>query len=211
MKKYILFLLIALCLPVSIMADTVENIETGSSNDSDEGILLEVTDLETTLSLEGMEISDPNYLEEQTQANIYMFRGSGCSHCRDFLTFLNDSLAEYGKYFRLRAYEVWENDDNAKLMEDAAEVLDTEIEGVPFIIIGKEYFFGYSESMKDDIIAAIKKEYEAEEKTNIIDLVDEADLNKKDQDFPIIICVGLVIVGLVVAIVWAKNKTKEAN
>ena len=36
------------------------------------------------------------YAENDNQVTLYLFRGSGCSHCHDFLEFLNNNLAENG-------------------------------------------------------------------------------------------------------------------
>ena len=84
MKKIVLMILLLLCMPHELKA-------------------LEVTNLEETLAREGITQNEVEYSENEKQATIYLFRGSGCSHCYDFLTFLNETLGENGQYFKLRA------------------------------------------------------------------------------------------------------------
>ena len=60
---------------------------------------------------------------ESKKINVYIFRGEGCPHCEEALEFF-DSLEkdeEYSKYYNLVKYEVWNNKDNAKLMEEVAK------------------------------------------------------------------------------------------
>ena len=71
-----------------------------------------------------------------------------------------DSISkEYGKYFKLNKFEVWENEDNAKLMEQFANKMGDEISGVPYIVIGNRTFKGFGEKHKEAIKDAIKEQY----------------------------------------------------
>lgn len=126
------------------------------------------TNLNDTLTAESIS-TNSDYTESDNQAVIYLFRGHGCSHCAEFLTFLSTlSKTEYGQYFKLRAYEVWYNTANSSLMSSVATSLNTTASGVPFIVIGSKYFSGYSSSMDDEIKAAIKAEYDATTKTDAV-------------------------------------------
>ena len=105
-------------------------------------------------------ISD--YKETDDQAVIYLFRGDGCGYCRAFLTFLGEIAEEYGKYFKLVSFEVWNDSTNNALMEKVASVTKVEAGGVPYIIIGEKVFGGYATdgSMDNEIKAAIMAQYE---------------------------------------------------
>lgn len=112
-----------------------------------------------TLAAEEMEIQNANYTENDEQITIYLFRGQGCSFCRSFLTFLNSISNDYGKYFKLVSYEVWYDNDNAKLMSDISTFLGEPAGGVPYIIIGNTVFGGYNTRYDDQIKEAITNEY----------------------------------------------------
>jgi cell division protein FtsL len=98
------------------------------------------------------------YSENDDQAIIYLFRGNGCGYCRAFLTFLNGITSEYGKYFKLVSYEVWNDQTNAALLDSVSNYLDNPAYGVPYIIIGDKVFAGYASDYDEDI------------KTTIVDL-----------------------------------------
>jgi len=112
-----------------------------------------------TLEVEEMELINKDYEENDKQVTIYFFRGQGCGYCRNFLTFLNSISEEYGKYFKVVSFEVWNNKDNKKLMKKVANIMYEEAGGVPYIIIGDEVFPGYISSWDEDIKAAIKEQY----------------------------------------------------
>jgi len=101
-----------------------------------------------------------NYKETDDQAIVYMFRGQGCSFCRAFLTYMNSISKEYGKYFKMVSFEVWNDSKNAELFEKVAKVTGEEAGGVPYIIIGEKVFGGYAESYNEDIKKAIMAQYE---------------------------------------------------
>ena len=99
-----------------------------------------------TLKAEGMEIENKNYKETNDQAIVYMFRGQGCGYCRKFLTFINSISKEYGKYFKLISFEVWNDSQNSALFNRMSSVTGVPTEGVPYVIIGSKVFDGYAES-----------------------------------------------------------------
>lgn len=155
MKKKILILLIAMMAFFPCFAKAEEN-------------MYHATNLEQALTEEGIEHDLSGYAETDEQAIIYLFRGSGCGYCRSFLTFLNSIVPEYGKYFRVESYEVWQDVDNIPLLNGFSKTLKLEVEGVPFIVIGNQYFPGYASTYDDRIKKAIMDEYENKNKNNMI-------------------------------------------
>ena len=104
-------------------------------------------------TLENINLDDVSYDEDKV--NIYFFWGSTCPHCKEEFAFFDEIEDEYGKYYNLHAYEVWENTDNLKIMNTFAQALSEEATGVPYTIIGDESFAGFSEFSKDEFIEAI--------------------------------------------------------
>ncbi len=156
MKKKILFLLIAMVLLFPWQAKAEES-------------LYHSKNLEEVLTEEGIEHNLDGYTETEDQAIIYLFRGNGCGYCRSFLMFLNEIVPEYGKYFRVVSYEVWQDADNFPLLNGFSKTLEVEVGGVPFIVIGDQYFTGYADLYDDKIKKAIMEEYENKNKNNIIE------------------------------------------
>lgn len=115
--------------------------------------------LEETLTREKIEYNLEEYKETSDQIIIYMFRGDRCSYCQKFLNFLNENVKEYGKYFKLRSFEIWHNENNAALMEDVAEHFNKTTRGVPLIVIGEKVFQGYNSSYDEEILETITNYY----------------------------------------------------
>ena len=116
-------------------------------------------DLKETLADDSIEESFENYSPSKDAITIYLFRGKGCGYCHAFLEFLNSITEEYGKYFTLTSYEVWNNADNAELMDEVSNYLDNPAGGVPYIVIGDKVFAGYASDYDEGIKEAIKELY----------------------------------------------------
>ena len=106
--------------------------------------------------------------EETTKdkINVYVFTKDGCPYCEKAKTFLNSITDEYGKYFNLVVYEVydaeWNANENLKnVMDTVAKEFGDKVNGVPYIVIGNEASWpGYQSAFDNDIKKAIKKAYE---------------------------------------------------
>ena len=49
---------------------------------------------------------------DHEKVKVYLFRGAGCSHCYDFLTYFADKYETYDDYFEIVTYESWNNSTN---------------------------------------------------------------------------------------------------
>ena len=134
------------------------------------------TDLTETLNELKLEKKYRNYTPNEDAITIYLFYGDSCIHCHHFLEFLSSIADEYGKYFNLKAYEVWQDEKNHDLMDSVSDYLGKPAGGVPYIVIGKTAINGYGESSGDRIKQAIKELYDTK-KEERYDVLDE--INKK--------------------------------
>lgn len=87
----------------------------------------------------------PNNISAKEKVEIYFFYGSTCPHCAKEKEMLYD-LTDKNDNIIIHAYEVYNSKENQELMKKKAEELNTTVSGVPFTIIGEEYFVGYSET-----------------------------------------------------------------
>lgn len=199
MKKVVLAILISvLCfVPFNVKAEEIE---------------YKTLNLDEALKEENIEHNFSNYKETDDQAIIYLFRGKGCTYCKKFLTYLNSIVDEYGKYFKVVSYEVWYDNNNATLMEKVGTYLNKKAEGVPFIVIGDKVFGGYSESYNDQIIDAIKKQYDSKNEYDVMKKIKEdnntKEINSSDTTALIIIVNLFFIAAATVIIVLFNNKNK---
>ena len=156
-----LMLLVVLLLGVVIMPTTTKA-ET----------VYKTLNLKEALAEEQLEEKFKSYKETDDQAIIYLFRGKGCGYCRSFLEFLNSITDEYGKYFKVVSYEVWNDSTNSTLLNDVSAFLGQPAGGVPYIVIGEKVFAGYASSYDDEIKATIKELYNTK-KENRYDVMEE--------------------------------------
>ena len=118
------------------------------------------SDFETALNKVGIKKTFNKYFPNEDAITIYLFYSSTCSRCHEFLEFMNSITSEYGKYFKMAAFEVYSNQDNTNLMDEVASYLDKKASGVPYIVIGNKVFRGYSNVYEADIKKAIMDLYE---------------------------------------------------
>lgn len=167
MKKVLGYIVAALLLVMPIVTFAAEKIDLAN---------YKTMNLKETLDQEDIKMTDTGYTETDDQINIYLFRGNGCGYCRAFLTYLEGITKEYGKYFKLVSFEVWNDADNAELLDAIGSFLGQEASGVPYIVIGDQVFPGYAESYNEGIEQAIKTLYDTE-KSKRYDVFEE--YNKK--------------------------------
>ncbi|MBR7042197.1 MAG: hypothetical protein IKI04_01720 [Bacilli bacterium] len=120
-------------------------------------------DFEGALKEEEIEPKFENYKPNEDAITIYMFRGKGCGYCRAYLEFMNSITNEYGKYFKMETYEVWNDTANAELLDKVSTYLGESAGGVPYIVIGDKVFGGYASQYDDAIKEAITTLYNTKE------------------------------------------------
>lgn len=107
---------------------------------------------------------------DHEKVKVYLFRGEGCSHCYDFLTYFIDTYKDYEDYFEIVVYESWKNSANQELMlavkEKVGEDVDT---AVPFIVVGSNYeITGFNDEIGEEIIETALKEYQSDKYSDVV-------------------------------------------
>jgi thiol-disulfide isomerase/thioredoxin len=87
--------------------------------------------------------------------NLYLFYGEGCPHCGKEREFLNELQEEYGDQIRVLEFEIYHNDENAALLDKTSEILDAQVQGVPFLVLGDQYFTGFGSATSQQITQTI--------------------------------------------------------
>ncbi len=155
----------------------------------------------------------PFAVDAKEKINVYLFRGEGCPHCQEAEEFFDSINGEYGKYYNLVDYETWYDESNASLMEKVAKELDDEIEGVPYIIIGKKTWNGYASNLDDEIKKAIKDEYnkDSKDRYDVIEKVGgskpASEKSNVSGDILAILIIVLVVGGVITGIIFARKKS----
>ena len=120
--------------------------------------------------------------QESKKINIYVFWGSGCPHCEELFRFLESIRSNYGKYYNVYGFEVWDNEENGKIMDSFKEEFKEETgkRSVPYFIIGDEPFIGYPSSMNREIKETIRTKYKNRKEINKFEniLENKEEINK---------------------------------
>ena len=207
MKKNVLIVIFILCLLVlPIKTEALKY----------KGVDYKTLNLDEALTEEEIEHDFSNYKESDKQVTIYLFRGKGCAYCRAFLTHLNDIVDDMGKYFKVVSFEVWNDANNAELMDEVNEFLNAKANGIPFYIIGDKTFVGYGESYDEDIKAAIMDAYNSKDKYDVFKEMNKP-LPKEISNSTVLIwtivliVISTTIIVTVTSVEYSLNKKKLIN
>ena len=83
-----------------------------------------------------------NVSAKEKEITLYFFHGDGCPHCAAEDEFLKNNKEEF-KNLKIVKYEIWNNDENRKLLDNVAAKFDMEVKGIPFNVIGNTIIKGY--------------------------------------------------------------------
>ncbi|MFA6307477.1 MAG: hypothetical protein WCS88_02210 [Patescibacteria group bacterium] len=84
----------------------------------------------------------PLYSQAQNIPELYFFYSESCPHCHKESIFLDTLETEYANDLKINRLEI-SNAENLSLMLKMAADLDATVSGVPFTVIGDQYFIGY--------------------------------------------------------------------
>ncbi|PLX25920.1 hypothetical protein C0580_00985 [Candidatus Parcubacteria bacterium] len=99
----------------------------------------------------------PSFAMAEEKEELHFFWQIGCPHCAKEEIFLEGIEEKYGDYLEIKRYEISREPENIKLLQQFGKDLGVDIKGVPFTVVGEEYFVGYlsDETTGSDIEAAI--------------------------------------------------------
>jgi len=80
--------------------------------------------------------------QEEQKTTLYFFWSQTCPHCKEEKAFLT-SLKEKYPNLIIQDFEVSRQPENQTLLKKVGEKLEIEISGIPFTIIGENYFTGF--------------------------------------------------------------------
>ena len=171
-----------------------------------------VMNFDEVLTEEGIEHDFSNYSESDDKITIYFFRGKGCKFCRAFLSYLNDIVPEYGKYFNVVAYDVWNDRNSDELLDEVSEFLNQPSEGIPYAIIGDTVFNGYSTDYDEAIKEAIKKEYNKKKRYDVLFEMKEAKEEENKVDFtPVYVTCGIISLVTISSFVYSAIRINKLS
>lgn len=122
---------------------------------------------------------------EENKINLYLFKGDGCPHCAEEEKWLEDIKEKYKDYINIYKFEVWYNDDNAKMLDEVKKKFDSHSTSIPFTIIGEYYYTGFSEVTASEIENKIK-EYADLEHNSSINLPILGSVDSKSVSLPLV-------------------------
>lgn len=93
--------------------------------------------------------------------NLYFFWAQGCPHCLREKSFLDKMGKKYAG-LRIHSFEVSGHRENLELLHRVADRLQVEVTGIPFTVVGRDYFVGwqFEETSGAALEAAIRKNLE---------------------------------------------------
>lgn len=103
------------------------------------------------------DIVGPLLNEETDKITLYLFYGKECPHCEDEMKFLKDIEKKYKDYLIIKKFETWHDTNNNDLLLKVKEKLGVTDKGVPFTVIGEDYYSGYADSTGKKIESSIIK------------------------------------------------------
>ena len=116
---------------------------------------------------------------DEGKINLYFFRMDGCPHCAEEEIWLKDIKENYNDYLNVYEYEVKNNKTNRKYYNDVKKALNDDVtKSVPYTVIGKTYFVGFSEAVGVQIENKIKE--------LINDNANNENINNEDIKIPIL-------------------------
>ncbi len=127
-----------------------------------------------------------NVEKEDTKINLYLFHRKSCAHCAAEIKWLNEIKDDYDEYLNVYLYEVEEDENNAKLMDEVVNKMEITNTTTPLTIIGDKTFNGFSDATSSLIENQIKEYAELESNPNEMKLPLLGKINVKKVSLPLV-------------------------
>ena len=149
--------------------------------------------------------------------NVYVFYSPTCPHCSDLHEYLDEleEDKEYKDLFNVVDYDVVSSQTNYELWEKVAEYFGVKVDGVPFYVIGDQYYEGFGDSAKDTIKASIKNSKNDSNYVDVVDGIGKGEItgqkddteDKKGNNIVGMVILAITVVIIIILIVCSsKNK-----
>ena len=130
---------------------------------------------------------------DEDKISLYLFKGAECPHCAEEKEWLESIKEDYKNYLNIYEFEVWHNEENAKMLNQVKEEMKSTSNSVPFTVIGSYYFVGFSETTASNIENKIKEYAELENNPSKVKIPLLGNVNMKTVSIPIV----AVVLGLI--------------
>lgn len=139
---------------------------------------------------------------EENKISLYLFKGAECPHCAEEKEWLETIKDDYKEYLNVYEFEVWHNEENAKYYEKVKEIMKSKTNSVPFTVIGKYYYIGFSDTTASNIENKIKEYAELKSNPNQVSIPILGKVNMKEVSIPIVAIVLGFIDGFNPCAMW---------
>ena len=139
---------------------------------------------------------------DNNKINLYLFKGAECPHCAEEKEWLETIKEDYKDYLNIYEFEVWHDENNAKLLDQVKEEMKSTSNSVPFTVIGKYYFVGFSETTASNIENRIKEYAELENNPTHVKIPILGNINMKKVSIPLVAVVLGFIDGFNPCAMW---------
>ena len=156
---------------------------------------------------------DAPLIAEDQRVAVYFFHGATCPHCQEAREWFESISEEYGYKYKLVEYEVWNDADNAALMQKVSDSRGDNATGVPYIIIGDKSWIGFSEeTMASEILAQIDTEYETAvaDRYDVLQAVGEGTTEVEEAKSNDVVALIIILV-VVAGVCFGIYKARQAN
>lgn len=157
------------------------------------------------------------------KVNFYVFYSESCSVCASLHQYIETTLSKdkaHNYMYELVDLEA-SNSANSNLMSLVSDKFNLSEDSrgrVPLIVIGEQYFLGFSlDTSPEKIVNAIEKAYKEQQDDVVAGLADgsitvaDKDLKEEEKNSDMTGLIILAIIGIVlILIVYSRAKTKEA-
>lgn len=158
----------------------------------------------------------PWTVQAKEPVTLYFFYGDGCPVCENEKAYLEELKQTYSN-LEIVEYEVWNNPENQKLLDQVKEKLDSSARGVPYNVIGEIGISGFNEELKssfekwisycsENTCKDILKETEIKEEKPSENI--EKPERKKETTFLAVLGIVLCLLGIV-WIIFSKEKNLD--
>jgi len=116
------------------------------------------------------------FAKEDNNVRLYLFHRESCTHCQDEIEFLDKIKDDYPT-LEIIKYEIENNEMNYNLYRKVIEETGLNVNGVPFTIIGTDYYVGYTKTIGESIKDSIERYLDHDQRDVVLDVKNEVNVN----------------------------------